>query len=304
VDNTTFDIVRFDAQRLKDVEVLHRAVYGRTPEKALYQKKYDTAYTGQAHLGFIAYAPDGMAAAYYGVIPCFISLEGKLIPAAQSADTMTHPLHRRKGLFALLAQRTYQLCREEGIQLLFGFPNQNSYAGFVNALGWKHTASMSLFIIPAYPSSFFRRLTGRLLRHYLLKKHQLPANGLPNRLADEGFAGVLRDKSYLKYKTYHPTVVVAAGAATAWIKTGDTLFIGDLHAKEAQLEDAITALKKMARQLGIKDISFQVSPGTSLHRMLAERYPSQPSFPLIVMDLARGFPVEKLKFTFADIDIF
>jgi GNAT superfamily N-acetyltransferase len=318
VDNTTFDmtgqemnIVRLDAHRLKDLEILHTAVYGQAPEKGSYQKKYDTGYTGHTYLGFIAYAPEGAPAAYYGVLPCFISLEGELLLAAQSADTMTHPLHRKKGLFVVLAKQTYELCRNEGIQLVFGFPNQNSYHALANILGWESSEYMDLFILPVntFPLEYlFRKLRLRpIYRRYInliLKKHLLPAQGLPNGLLKEGFAGVFRDEHYLQYKTYHSTMVVSAGEAKAWIKPGGSLFVGDMEVKEGQFDDMIKALKKMAWRLGITHISFQVSPGTRLHRLLAGRLQPAPSFPIMAKDLGAGLPVERLKFTFADIDIF
>src|SRR3569833_524171 len=184
-------IHRLDARRVKDLELLHTAVYGRPPEKGMYPKKYDTGFTGQAYLSFIAYTTDGTPAAYYGVIPCFISYGDKMLLSAQSADTMTHPLHRKKGLFVLLARQTYDLCREVGVQLLFGFPNQNSYHIFVNSLGWTATDQLQLFVVPVkktLPFSFIRPARAKA--------------GIPNALLDEGFGGVYRDEAYLRYTTY------------------------------------------------------------------------------------------------------
>jgi GNAT superfamily N-acetyltransferase len=305
-------IVQLDAGRLKDLELLHASVYGRMPGKDLYAKKYDTAYTGHSWLGFIAYAPDGTPAAYYGVLPCHLSVEGKLLSVAQSADTMTHPLHRKKGLFVILAQQTYELCRQEGIRLVFGFPNQNSYHGLANRLGWASAEYMDLFVLPvsAPPlGSLFRKfrwtrsLYGRYAR-LILKPHLLPMDGLPNGLLKEGFAGVFRDEKYLRYKTYHSTMVIRAGEAKAWIKPGASLFVGDMEVNASQFDDAIQALKKVAQKLGIPDISFQVSPGTHLHSLLAQRIKPVPAFPVMIKDLGAGLPPERVKFTFADIDIF
>ena len=121
-----YRVERLGSDRLPDLELLHKEVYGRWPAKNYFPRKYDTAYTGISYIGFIAYGPDGLPAAYYGVLPCFMQLGGKQFLAAQSGDTMTHPGHRHKGLFVALANRTYELCRQKGIQLIYGFPNQNS----------------------------------------------------------------------------------------------------------------------------------------------------------------------------------
>lgn len=316
---TTFDtdqqemkIVQLDAGRLKDLELLHAAVYGRMPDKDLYRRKYDTAYTGHSWLGFIAYAADGTPAAYYGVLPCYLSVEGQLLSAAQSADTMTHPLHRKKGLFVILAQRAYELCRRSGIQLVFGFPNQNSYHALAHRLGWESAEYMDLFILPApaLPLEYLARKlrwTRWLYRRYtrlVLRGCLLPVDGILNGLLEEGFAGVFRDATYLRYKTYHSTLVIQAGEAKAWIKPGASLFVGDMEVNGSQFDGAIRGLKRTAQKLGIPRISFQVSPGTHLHRLLAQHIEPSPSFPIMIKDLGAGLPPGRLKFTFADVDIF
>jgi hypothetical protein len=239
-------------------------------------------------------------------------VDGQLLLVAQSADTMTHPLHRKKGLFVILAEKTYELCRHAGIGLVFGFANQNSYHGAARRLGWVSVEHMDLFMLPVstVPLERLSRKAqwGRwLYRHYArlaVSRRLLPEPGLSNGLLKEGFAGVFRDERYLRYKTYHPTLVINAGEAKAWVRPGASLFVGDMDVKEPQFDDAIRALKKTAQKLGIPNVSFQVSPGTLLHRLLAQRMQPAPSFPVMIKDLGAGLPPEKVKFTFADIDIF
>ena len=155
-----YDIRRLDKQNLADVEKLHTSVYGRVPAENFFAKKYNTAFTGAECIGYIAYDQQ-MPIAFYGVIPCFLQINGESILSAQSADTMTHPDYRNRGLFTELAERTYQLCIEEGIRLVFGFPNQNSLPGFVNKLGWEIAGLMDCFILETGKYSWqrlFRKL--------------------------------------------------------------------------------------------------------------------------------------------------
>jgi hypothetical protein len=63
-------------------------------------------------------------------------------------------------------------------------------------------------------------------------------------------------------------------------------------------------MKKIAREMGIKEIHFHASPGTTLHNLFAARFTSIPSFPVIFKDFAGGTPIDKIKFTSADIDTF
>src|SRR5262245_14588136 len=94
--NGEYQVARLSRENLKDLERLHFEVYGIAVAADFFLRKYDTAYTGVEWVGFIAYDGDEGPVAYYGVIPCFIQSKSRIILAAQSADTMTHPLHRRK----------------------------------------------------------------------------------------------------------------------------------------------------------------------------------------------------------------
>ena len=132
-----YSVVRINKTNLEDIEKLWFTVYGNTPPKNYFARKYASEYTGISNIGFIAYK-ENIAIAYYGVIPCLVQYRDKIILAAQSADTMTHPHYRYKGMFVQLSNMCFELCRANGINLVFGFPNQNSYHGAV------HTTSTML----------------------------------------------------------------------------------------------------------------------------------------------------------------
>jgi hypothetical protein len=53
-----------------------------------------------------------------------------LLLAAQSADTMTHPAFRNRGLFVKLAGMTVDLCRRTQIAFAFWFPQPAFITGF------------------------------------------------------------------------------------------------------------------------------------------------------------------------------
>ena len=147
ITDQEYNIVRLDKDNLKDLAFLHSEVYGIKMNKDYFFKKYNTAYTGVEYIGFLAYSKNNFPVAFYGVIPCFLTYENKTILAAQSADTMTHPGYRFKGMFVDLSRRTFDLCKENRIQTVFGFPNQNSYHGAIHKLGWIETEIMQCFII-------------------------------------------------------------------------------------------------------------------------------------------------------------
>ena len=311
--NREYVVTRLNKDNLADVALLHKEVYGKSAPPDYFPKKYDTAYTGVENAGYLAYNMDMIPVAFYGVIPCFIHYEDKMMLAAQSADTMTHPKHRYKGMFVDLSNITFELCRELGILLIFGFPNQNSYHGAINKLGWKMTGAMNFFTIPvkclpleslSKRSGILKKLYNRYI-HFILRKKLLPDLGVANSVIADGFAGINRSESFLKYKKYSPSKVIVMGDAKIWVSTKYGLMIGDIEGiNKINFSIVIDKLKKMAKKLGVRQIQFHCSPGTSLHDLFAENHKASPSFPMFFQDFGSAIPPERVRFTFADIDIF
>jgi len=307
-----YTIERLSANNLPDVEKLHAAVYGKMPQPGFFIKKYDTSFTAIKYIGFVAYNIDRIPIGYYGVIPCFIRFDDRIVLAAQSADTMTHPQHRFKGLFVDLSNLTFQLCRSSGIKLLFGFPNQNSLPGAINKLGWQMTERMDCFIITTGAFTWGRAINKLLFLKQLfndyqqkqIKKQVLQQPGIPNSVFQDGFAGVYRDHHYRQYKTYAPSFIIKLGDAALWIKIGRELLIGDILIAPGDFDEMIQQLKQLARKLGISELQFHASPGTTLHGLFSKQFHAIPSFPVLFQDFEGGLPIDRIKFTSADIDTF
>lgn len=74
---------------------------------------------------------------HYAVNPMPLFINGAIETAAISMTTMTHPDYSGCGIFTQLASDAYEGCRQAGIKIVFGFPNENSYPGFTGKLNWK-----------------------------------------------------------------------------------------------------------------------------------------------------------------------
>lgn len=303
---------RLSRENLSGLDELYTAVYGRRPAAGYFQKKYDTGYTGAAWLGYIAFNRENVIVAYYGVMPCLIRYSGTTILSAQSGDTMTHPGFRYKGMFVELSQITFALCAREGVRLLFGFPNQNSYHGAITKLGWKQTETMECFIVPvrtlplATLANRFPSLRG-LYRRYsrlIIRGKEVKEREMPNSVLLDGYNGLLRSQRYMQYRMYSDNRVMRIGGAIVWLKMDHDLVVGDVVLDGADFDVVLASLGRIAGLLGLRRILFQSCPGTSLHRMLAGRFPGTASFPVLFQDLGSGLSPETIKFTFADIDIF
>jgi hypothetical protein len=313
VQTAAYNIERLSPANINDVAKLHSMVYNRVQPKDFFAKKYDTSYTGAAYIGYIAYNTNHLPIAYYGVIPTMIIYSGKTILAAQSADTMTHPQFRYAGLFTTLAKQTFDLCITEGIKLVFGFPNQNSLPGFIGKLNWQITEYMDCFIIPVKNRLPLEKLANKFsflnpvynwYKNRVLRKLSIPQPGVDGSVLIDNYSGILRDQSYLQYKTYSPTRVIQLNQSKLWIKLQNGVTIGDADLAKADFHTTMSKLIKLASKLGITQIQFHTSPHTSLHALFAEHYQPVASFPVIFKDLSSGLFLENIKFTFADIDVF
>ncbi|TSJ43193.1 GNAT family N-acetyltransferase [Mucilaginibacter corticis] len=309
----TYTTERLSVSNIADLAVLNMAVYGRELPLGFFQKKYDTVYTGTSHVGFIAYNLKHLPIAFYGLVPTLLWYKGGTILAAQSVDTMTHPDYRGLGLFVKLAEQTYRICGAEGIRLIFGFPNQNSFPGLANKLGWQFPEVMLRFKVPVKTRFPLERIANKftvvkpIYQHYqkwILKDHLVPQHGIANSVLDDGYNGVYRDARYLKYKTFTGTSVIRIGQALLWVKLQNGLHIGDIENIGDDFEDTMQKLISLTRKLGIGEIHFQVSPQNKLYSLFSKHYPAHPSYAIGFKDLGAGISIENIKFTFADIDIF
>lgn len=88
-------------------------------------------------------AVDGeVCAALYIVWPVMLRLGDEDVLGAQSMDTMTHPEYRGRGLFVSAAEECFALAKSRGFEVVYGFPNANSYPGFVRRLDFDHVGDV------------------------------------------------------------------------------------------------------------------------------------------------------------------
>lgn len=106
----------------------------------------------------IARADNGELAGQYVVIPIWLRLGTDRVKGSLSLNTLTHPNYRGMGLFTRMAKETYAICQREGVSLTLGFPNQNSYPGFVRKLQFRHIGNASVLFQVLAPMKLFRKL--------------------------------------------------------------------------------------------------------------------------------------------------
>lgn len=104
---------------------------------------------------------DNDLAGQYLVIPIKFSLNNKTILGSLSLNTLTDPKYQGKGLFTKMANATYEACSKENAFFTIGFPNPQSYPGFVKKLDFQHLGDIPLLIKPLkyfnILSSYFKK---------------------------------------------------------------------------------------------------------------------------------------------------
>jgi hypothetical protein len=297
-----------------ELKEIHKNAFGIDFNLTMFLQKQDTTKFGDSFVGFVAYDKNNTPAAFYGVYPCQIQYKGKLYLAAQSGDTMTHSDHSGKGLFTLLATKTYEYCKENGFHLVFGFPNENSFPGFIKRLGWSHFDDLTPYLIRVKCIPWIRLKNTFKLPQSLhdrwcrFRLNKLP-KGSPFQSSCHTSDGVVVDHSadFFTYKTYGENYLIQLKGINVWLKFDDTfLIIGDIEkCTDEQFLAVVKALKHVAFWMGLPHLRFHTSSNT-WGEYVFKKYgvAMEMRYPVGGINFSHEIPLEKMKFTAADNDTF
>lgn len=142
---------KYRLQKLKPTEFnllipLMKACFGLSVNTDYFEWKFLKNPAG-SFIGYIAVTVENEVVAYYGVIPEVYSFNGIEKTIYQSCDTMTHPNHRRKGLFQKLATHCYSYLKKNDKLFIIGFSGEKSTPGFIK-FGWEKVCVMRNYFFP------------------------------------------------------------------------------------------------------------------------------------------------------------
>jgi GNAT superfamily N-acetyltransferase len=178
-----------------EILALFRIVFGTTLEPAYWRWRFLENPFGK---GIVSLMLDNKRlVGHYAVIPMPLMVKGELHRAAFSMTTMTHPDYQGRGVFRELASDVYDQCREIGIELVFGFPNVNSYLGFTKRLGWKGLGRIKGWEGELIPAGGAHEVIFEEMRAYDHKLDDLWA-----RVKDTGNIMVPRSAEFLKWRYF------------------------------------------------------------------------------------------------------
>lgn len=303
---------RLSDSNLKDLISLYLHAFNEKTSLDFLQKKYATSSFGLQFIGFIAYSGKEPAA-YYGVFPIKVKHNSIEYLAAQSGDTMTHPNHRGKGLFIKLAKMSYDLAKSNGVQFIFGFPNENSYPGFVKKLEWKHYANINNYKIAtevfpfekiAKKFKFFEPYYQKMLAKKLAGfSASIFENSLSHQSKNYGY--VIHDQNYLNYKNYYKSYIVELNGVRCWIKIDGRLWVGDIEfCNEQKFKETLSSLLKLSKTLKCSSVHFSVFENSNYDKYLSEY--TKPYYKNAVgcLNLSENVLGEYFAYQSADFDTF
>jgi hypothetical protein len=310
----TYSVKKLDNHCIQDLLPIYANAFGTEVTLDFLRAKLNTSFTGINNVGFIAYDEHLNPAAFYGVYPCQIEYQGKFYLAAQSGDTMTHSNHTGKGLFIQLATKTYEYCKENGFHCVFGFPNENSFPGFIKRLGWTHFDNLTPYLIRVKCIPWIRlKNTFRLPQSIhnkwckLLLKSKKKGKAFISSCLTSETPVIDHSKEFFEYKTYEENFLIQVKGKNVWVKFDDTfLLIGDLEkCSEEEFLVVIRKLKRIAFWMGLPHLRFHACSDTWGEHMF-KKYGSQMevSYPVGGINFTGEIPIEKMKFTAADNDTF
>jgi hypothetical protein len=227
---------------------------------------------------------------------------------------MTHKDHAGKGLFTLLATKTYDYCKEQGFHCVFGFPNENSFPGFTKRLGWSHFDDLTPYVVRVKCIPWIRlkntfHLPQSIHNKWCRRQLAKLKKGLPFKSScySEDTPVVNHSEQFFSYKTYEKNYLIDVKGISVWLKFDDTfLIIGDIEkCPEQKFLEVIKALKRIAFYLGLPHLRFHASSHSWGEEMF-KKYgtPMDVCYPVGGINFSNEIPIEKIKFTAADNDTF
>lgn len=130
--------VKVDEESLREIlQLMQLAFVGHSEKFSFEYLKWQYADNPVGPIvGFNAYMGDVLAA-HYVTMPIYMNIEREKTLGVLSLNTATHPEHRGKRLFTILAERTYQYAAENGYKFVIGVANAQSTHGFLKHLKFK-----------------------------------------------------------------------------------------------------------------------------------------------------------------------
>jgi hypothetical protein len=103
--------------------------------------------------------------AHQAIMRADLNFMGRRILGGQSLLTMVHSDLRKNNLFLRIVNYCYEYAAAEGLCVVFGVPNRNSYPGLMRHLGWHKVVDLSHFVRRIGYRKIWGTATDQLFKH-------------------------------------------------------------------------------------------------------------------------------------------
>lgn len=188
-----------------------------TPAYVRWQHSANPA--GQAQVGLAKENGSDRIVGVVWLMPLRIQVGHEITLGSQSMYALVAPDYRRQGIFTTLVKFADQKGQQQGYQFSYGFPNPNSYPGFVGRLGWTEVGQARLYLRPLDTGRLVRRRLGRGLvqgalaataktgKHLLFRPRPLPSGAAGITVRDEDVLSPAMDDYWQRIRTKYPIMV-------------------------------------------------------------------------------------------------
>lgn len=311
MENQTIRFEQVNDTHIEAIQQLYQKVYNRPISAETLRNKYDSFTEVKEWIACIAFADDEPVA-FSGIVVIPAIYDGQRVLSGQIADSMTVPDFRAKGLFTSIINRCIELLRKNGVQFVWGYANQNSEVAVLKKLDFVYNQRFTAFLLNN-GDSVFNKIRTKLNPSKAQKRVQrILARFNQTELGSSSLASkydrIQIDKSpeYLSYKFKNGSKVYSIEGVKFWINVKRHLLIGDIeYEHRAELEKAMKTLLELITKYKLGGVHFHaIEPSEVGEVMKSYGAITIQSWSLCYRNISCEFPLEKLGFTFADIDTF
>lgn len=309
-EELSFEFRRLSEENLADFQFLYQTVFKQKITLSTLRSKYNTSYTGVKHLFYLAYH-QGKPVAVYGAVPQQFEYNENLILGVHTCDSITLPEFQRKGLHKVLALKSYELMKAEGVKFVYAFHSENTFHS-CKKLDWKVHSTMKGFWVrtenlPVAKALRKVGLTNRILDsriERIFKPYECEPTRFVNSNSGNGIC-VHYSEAFFNYKNFTNNLIIELEGVKFWVKISSGIMVGDVNFdNEAALLAAIEKLTELTSKLGFNEILFQTMVGTKLEQTLSNHFSGFESWKVGYLLFDSELPILILKSNFGDLDTF
>lgn len=200
--------VKYLPENLLETIEMTREYYGDSwiSDAGYLKWQYEANPAGPAMIQLARDVDSDQLAGQYVALPMRFKTFDKTVNGILSLNTLTRQIYTGQGIFTGLAKAVYQDCAEQGSKFCYGFPNPNSYPGFIKKLGFTDLGCVPLLLRPLNTKALVARKFGSLLGSLCF----------PFQLFYQ-----VKDRSDNRYEVYPLTAITLSELNAFWAKVQD-----------------------------------------------------------------------------------